>query len=148
MVKKSSSSKSTKSNSKASEIYFIRLNNGEDIVAEVMDISNGRMKINNPLKILYTPSVNTGFLSISLMQWVFTKISTNQTFDIDCHNILIMTESDKKLREHYMDSLNTFNVAKQEDDDTIDFDTLQSEEGVEMLKSLMDKIKGRKRGLH
>lgn len=148
MVKKSSSLKSTKSNSKANEIYFIRLNNGEDIVAEVVDISNGKMKINNPLKIMYTPSMNTGFLSISLMQWVFTKISTNQTFDIDSHNILIMTESDKKLKEHYMESLNTFSLAKQEDDDTMDFDTLHSEEGVEMLKDLMDKIKGRKRGLH
>ena len=69
MVKKNSNSKSTKSNSKAEDIRFIRLNNGEDIVAEVLDVSNGKIVINNPLKILYTPSLNTGYLSISLMQY-------------------------------------------------------------------------------
>lgn len=148
MAKKSSVSKSTRSNSKGDDIKFIRLTNGEDIVAEVLDMSNGRIVVNNPLKVLYTPSVNTGFLSISLMQWVFTRISIQQKFDMDMQNVLIMTDADIKLKSHYKDSLQTFNREKEDYDDDTEFDTLDNEEGLEMLKNILDKIKGNKGSLH
>ena len=35
-----------------------------------------------------------------------------------------------------------------EDEDDIDFSTLEGDEGIEMLKNLMDKIKGGKGRLH
>lgn len=149
MVKKSSVSKSTRSNSKDNDIRFIRLTNGEDIVAEVVRISNGRIVINNPLKILYTPSLNTGYLSISLMQWVFSRISKQQNFDMDLANVLVMTDPEDNLKSHYNESLNTFDKENdEEDDDEIDFSTLEGDEGIEMLKNLMDKIKGGKGRLH
>ena len=140
MVKKSSSSKSTRLNS-SDNIKFIRLVTGEDIVSEVTDISNGKMYINNPLKVVYTPSMNTGFLSISLMQWVFTRISKNQSFDMDLHNILIMTNADDHLVEHYKESLLTF--SKKGNDDDTEYDTLQEQDGIDMLNSLIDKIKNK-----
>ncbi len=140
MAKKSSISKSTRLNS-SDQIKFIRLVTGEDIVSEVGDISNGKMYINNPLKVVYTPSMNTGFLSISLMQWVFTRISKNQSFDIDLHNILIMTDADDHLIDHYKESLLTFSK-KGHDDDT-EYDTLEEQDGIDMLNSLIDKIKNK-----
>ena len=149
MAKKSLVSKSTRSNSKGNDIRFIRLTNGEDIVAEVVRISNGRIVINNPLKILYTPSLNTGYLSISLMQWIFTRISKQQKFDMDLANVLVMTDPEDNLKSHYNESLNTFDKENdEEDDDEIDFSTLEGDEGIEMLKNLMDKIKGGKGRLH
>ncbi len=148
MAKKSSVSKSTRSNSKAKDIRFIRLTNGEDIVAEVLDVSNGKIVFNNPLKILYTPSLNTGYLSISLMQWVFTRISKQQKFDMDLVNVLVMTDPEDNLKSHYNESLNTFDKESDEDEDDIDFSTLEGDEGIEMLKNLMDKIKGGKGRLH
>ena len=140
MVKKSSSSKSTRLNS-SDNIKFIRLVTGEDIVLEVSDISNGKMYINNPLKVVYTPSMNTGFLSISLMQWVFTRISKNQNFDMDLHNILIMTDADDHLVEHYKESLLTF--SKKGNDDDTEYDTIEEQDGIEMLNNLIDKIKNK-----
>jgi hypothetical protein len=140
MVKKSSSSKSTRLNS-SDNIKFIRLVTGEDIVSEVSDISNGKMYINNPLKVVYTPSMNTGFLSISLMQWVFTRISKNQNFDMDLHNILIMTDADDHLVEHYKESLLTF--SKKGNDDDTEYDTIEEQDGIDMLNSLLDKIKSK-----
>lgn len=140
MVKKSSSSKSTRLNS-SDNIKFIRLVTGEDIVSEVTDISNGKMYINNPLKVVYTPSMNTGFLSISLMQWVFTRISKNQSFDMDLHNILIMTDADDHLVEHYKESLLTF--SKKGNDDDTEYDTLEEQDGIDMLNNLIDKIKSK-----
>jgi hypothetical protein len=152
MARKSSSSKSTKSNS--SDIRFIRLVTGEDIVAEVTDVANGKMIINNPLKIVYAPSVQTGFLSISLMQWVFTRISRNQTFNLDLHNILVMTQADDALEKHYKESLDTFDTKNFETEyndyteESDEFDTLEPDKGLEMLKNLMDKIKNNKGKLH
>lgn len=139
----------TRSNLKGNDIRFIRLTNGEDIVAEVLDVANGRIVINNPLKILYTPSLNTGYLSISLMQWVFTRISKQQKFDMDMTNVLVMTDPEDNLKSHYNESLNTFDKANDDDEeDDIDFNTLEGDEGIEMLKNLMDKIKGGKGRLH
>lgn len=149
MAKKSSVSKSTRSNSKAKDIRFIRLTNGEDIVAEVLDVANGKIVFNNPLKILYTPSLNTGYLSISLMQWVFSRISKQQKFDMDLTNVLVMTDPEDNLKSHYNDSLSTFDKENDdEDEEDIDFSTLEGDEGIEMLKNLMDKIKGGKGRLH
>lgn len=150
MAKKSSVSKSTRSNSKAKDIRFIRLTNGEDIVAEVLDVANGKIVFNNPLKILYTPSLNTGYLSISLMQWVFSRISKQQKFDMDLTNVLVMTDPEDNLKSHYNESLSTFDKENDDDEDEedIDFSTLEGDEGIEMLKNLMDKIKGGKGRLH
>jgi len=149
MARKSSSSKSTKSNS--SDIRFIRLVTGEDIVTEVTDVANGKLMMNNPLKVVYTPSLQTGFLSISLMQWIFTRISKNQTFDMDLHNVLVMTDADQQLKEHYEESLITFSkhdptkISDEEDDE---FGMLDNEDGVEMLNNLINKTKNGKGKLH
>lgn len=149
MAKKSSSSKSTKSN--LSDIRFIRLVTGEDIVAEVADVSNGKLVMNNPLKIVYTPSLQTGFLTISLMQWIFTRISKNQTFDMDLHNVLIMTQAEEQLKDHYEQSLLTFgksDSSELDNDEDTEFGMLDQNEGIEMLNSLINKIKNGKGKLH
>lgn len=147
MVKKSSSSKSTKSNS--SDIRFIRLNTGEDLIAQVNDVSNGRIFMSNPLKVLYTPSLNTGYLSISLMQWIFTRISSKQDFDMDVSHIIVMVEPDKKLQEHYKESVSTFvNTIEVTGEDDTEFDSVDENEGLEMLKNLLGKIKDNKGKLH
>jgi len=149
MARKSSSSKSTKSNS--SDIRFIRLVTGEDIVTEVTDVANGKLMMNNPLKVVYTPSLQTGFLSISLMQWIFTRISKNQTFDMDLHNVLVMTEAEEQLKDHYEESLISF--SKKDPTDPYDenddeFGILDEDDGVEMLNNLINKIKNGKGKLH
>lgn len=144
MAKKSSSSKSTKLNSN-NTVKFMRLTTGEDIVAEVTDVANGKVVLSYPLKIIYTPSPNTGYLSISLMQWVFTKISINQTFDIGLENVLLMTDAEKTLVEHYEDSIFNFflKLEQQEEDEEPEMD-----EGLEMLNELIDQIKGKKRTIN
>ena len=147
MVKKSSTSKSTKSNS--SDIRFIRLNTGEDLIAQVNDISNGRIFMSNPLKVLYTPSLNTGYLSISLMQWIFTRISSKQDFDMDISHIIVMVEPDIKLQEHYKESVSTFvNTIEVTNEDDTEFGSVDENEGLEMLKNLLGKIKDNKGKLH
>lgn len=144
MVKRNSSSKSTKLNLN-STVKFMRLTTGEDIVAEVTEVANGKVVLSYPLKIIYTPSLNTGYLSISLMQWVFTKISINQTFDIGLENVLLMTDAEKTLVEHYEDSIfNFFLKSEQQEED----EEPEMDEGLEMLNNLIDQIKGNKRTIN
>jgi uncharacterized protein YfeS len=59
-----------------------------------------------------------------------------------------MTEADDKLREHYTESLYTFDKEKKDLDDEDEYGTLESDEGVELLNNLIDKIKNNKGKLH
>lgn len=148
MAKKSSSSKSTKSTSKP-DVRFIRLTNGEDLVSEVLDVSNGRMVINNPLKILYTPSLNSGYLTISLMQWIFTRVSRQQTFDMDLVNVLVMSPADDDLQNHYDMTVKGHQdrlTGTDEGDDSTEFNEVSEGEGIEMLKEVLNKLKNNKGG--
>jgi hypothetical protein len=158
MAKKSSSSKSTKSNS--SDIQFIRLTNGEDIIAEIIDISYGKVTVSNPLKVVYSTSMKPGYLTMSLMQWVFLRLSKNQTFTMDETNILIQSEPEDALLNHYHSSVgalversNTnFEFANYTDDSDIDLDNdsdgLNELDGLELLKELLSKSKKDKGNLH
>ena len=159
MVKKSSSSKSTKSNSSETVVKFLRLTNGEDIVAGISDVTDTSVTITNPLKVVYSASVNPGYLTMSLMQWVFLKLSTNQTFELPTSQILIQSIPEDSLLEHYNKSVGVFRSAGNKgykflgDDVDVDIEddegnTLDDSEGLELLKSLMEKMKGGKGKLH
>ena len=160
MAKKSLSSKSTKSNSNSFTIQFLRLTNGEDIVAEIVDVAYGKVTISNPLKIVYSTSMRPGYLTMSLMQWVFLRLSKNQTFTMDESNILIQSEPEETLLEHYHSSVATltksgkenFEFANYTDDSEVGLDdedgSLEQLEGLELLKELMDKMKKDKGSLH
>jgi hypothetical protein len=124
------------------------LNTGEDLIAQVNDISNGRIFMSNPLKVLYTPSINTGYLAISLMQWVFTRISSKQDFDMDISHIIIMVEPDQKLQDHYKSSVSTFENTVDVTDDDTEYGAVEENEGLEMLRNLLGKIKDNKGKLH
>ena len=160
MAKKSSSSKSTKSNSNSFPIQFLRLTNGEDLVAEIVDVSYGKVTLSNPLKIVYSTSMKPGYLTMSLMQWVFLRLSKNQTFTMDESNILIQSEPEDTLLEHYHSSVATltrtsdknFEFANYPDDSDVDLDadadSLDQLDGLELLKELLNKSKKDKGSLH
>ena len=82
------------------EVKFIRLVTGEDILAEILPVDEKNCKIVNPMKILYS-STSTGTMTISLMQWVFTRISTEQSFDLPLINILTSSPPSDNLKSYY-----------------------------------------------
>jgi hypothetical protein len=60
-----------------------------------------------------------------------------------------MADADTSLKNHYNESLYTFDEKlKEKDQPEDDFDTYEPEEGLELLKDIMDKIKGNKGSLH
>jgi hypothetical protein len=82
------------------EVLFFRLKTGEDLISEVQETDKTFILI-NPCKVLYLKSQRNGFLSISLMQWIFAKICSEQVFEMDKTEVLIRTVADEGLATHY-----------------------------------------------
>jgi hypothetical protein len=82
----------------------LRLVTGEDIIADTIfdnEAGNSRYVISDPLKIVYLPATKETHISLSLMQWMFTRISDNQTFEMNDRNVLFTTEPSDSLLEYY-----------------------------------------------
>jgi hypothetical protein len=139
------------------EVEFLRLVTGEDVVSEC-EIHEEFYRLYNPCKVVYLSSQNQGFLSISLMQWVFSKISEEQIFDLPKNQILIKSKPTENMIEHYFSSVDHFiNSSKKESlsfEGTIDSDDEElecpasSKETLQMLENLLDSIKDKKGKLH
>ena len=95
------------------EVYHIRLTTGEDLISEVIWPENipanePHVILVQPMKIICLPSGKTGFVTLSLMQWVFTKISSAQEFNIYSRDILTMSKPNENLVEYYKETIEYF----------------------------------------
>lgn len=120
------------------DIQFLRLKNGEDIITEVQE-NAGSLVLVNPCKILYLKGKKSGFLSISLMQWVFSRISADQMFEIDKNEVLFKTLPDDGMIIHYINSVEHF--LEKESKNNIEYDdpTIDDsyEDNIEIIKDLI-----------
>ena len=120
------------------DIQFLRLKNGEDIITEVQEKA-GSLVLINPCKILYLKGKKSGFLSISLMQWVFSRISADQMFEIDKNEVLFKTLPDDGMIIHYFNSVEHF--LEKESKNNIEYDdpTIDDsyEDNIEIIKDLI-----------
>jgi hypothetical protein len=118
-------------------IMFFRLSNGEDIVASVVFQDDNDMILHEPLKVVYLPK-GKGLLSISFMQWVFSKITHNQEFLISMKDVVTISVPSNSLVEHYKETVQYFRktdlvhlnkVGKKTDEEVMDemFDEMEDE---------------------
>lgn len=137
------------------EVEFLRLVTGEDLVSEC-EIHEDFYRLYNPCKVVYLSSQKQGYLSISLMQWVFSKISDEQSFDLPKNQILIKSKPGENMIEHYFNSVDHFIKSSRKEpisfEDPIDSDDddieESSKETLQMLENLLDSIKDKKGKLH
>lgn len=121
---------------------FIRLRNGDDLVAEAFETGDDTgeyITVINPLKAMYVPSTATGYLQIAFMPWVYPRICDQQEFNIKREEILLYQDVSEKMNEYYWESLESYLDTKRavkeepiEEDDKIDEET---------LKELLEEIK-------
>lgn len=118
------------------EIHFLRLKTGEDLISEVQETPTSYILM-NPCKVLYLKSQKTGFLSISLMQWIFSKLCSDQTFEMDKSEVLVKALPDDTFIEHYWNSVDHFlnSVSK----DQIEYENPNEED--ESLEDKLEMIK-------
>lgn len=87
---------------------FVRLQNGDDIVAETIEIEDEDgilYMLINPLKVVYMQSQHDGYLSVSFIPWVFTKICDHQEFTIHAQDVLMVTNVSQKMNDYYWSNL-------------------------------------------
>jgi len=95
----------------------LRLMTGEDIIADTVfknEAGNSRYIVSDPLKIVYLPLKEGTHLSISLMQWMFTRISDNQKFELNSSNVMFTTEPSDNLLEYYYKTVEYFYEIREE----------------------------------
>lgn len=88
---------------------FIRLQNGDDIIAETVEIEDEDgilYMVYNPLKVMYM-DVGSGLLSVSFIPWVFPKICEHQEFTIHAQDVLLLSDVSAKMNEYYWNNLLT-----------------------------------------
>lgn len=145
------------------QVRFFRLNNGEDIIAYSYhvpkdDVELGHYIINDPMKIIYitTSKGARPYMSISLMQWVFSRISEKQEFRIEEKDVLFASEPAVGLVDYYYETVEHFLDMKEKQKKEIQFgegeieeqelfedeEMLDEAEGIEMLKDLLSQTKG------
>ena len=89
-------------------IKFVRLNNGDDIISEVMEIEDDKgilYTLFRPLKVVYVPAEREGYVAIAFTPWVFSSLCDNHEFFIHAEDVLIVTDASEKMNTYYWNSV-------------------------------------------
>lgn len=103
---------------------LVRLQNGDDVVAEVVELEdeNGILyTLYHPLKAVYVPSDTIGYLSVAFIPWVFPRICDQPDFIIHAEDVLFMADVTEKMNEYYHESVSSYanrNVTEIDADET------------------------------
>ena len=148
-------------NNVEAQVKFLRLNNGEDVISFAYyvpedDVSGAHYILNDPMKIVYmTTSKGSGpFMTISLMQWVFSRISNKQEFKIEERDVLFAVEPTDNLVEYYYETVDHFNDMKETQEREIEFDSefedeyeraYDDAEGLQLIQDMLKQTSDKKK---
>jgi hypothetical protein len=122
---------------------FIRLKNGDDIIAEAFetgDDTGDYITVINPLKAMYVPATATGYLQIAFMPWVYPRICDHQEFNIKREEVLLYQDVTDNMNEYYWESVEHYLAAKREKVEEIQEEKIDEE----IMEELLEEIrKGR-----
>lgn len=125
-------------------IKFVRLSSGEDLISQIIEIrkedEDAYYILINPLKIVYMAGTKPGILSISLMQWVFHRVCSDQEFTLYPSDVITMGKPTDSLVEYYQDSLDHFEEVKEKLKKNTEF-TSSSEDVYKDVEDLIDDLK-------
>ena len=132
-------------------VQFVRLNTGEDLIAEVTQVQNDdntHYVLHNPMKVVYQIGGARASLTVSLMQWVFSRIFANQDFIIYPTDILTMNKTTDDMEDYYWESVDHFTRSKEKLEKNTVFDDAAEEQN-DLLSEIQNLIKTTdKRKLH
>lgn len=132
------------------KIMFIRLNNGDDLVSEVVEVGDETRidyMLFNPLKVMYIPSDRgSAYLQVAFMPWVFTRICEEQEFFIHAEDVVTMANVSNYMEEYYWKNMDHF-MTKVEDSITETEEVPETSEELD-LESLLEAIKTSRRTFH
>ena len=85
-----------------SSYQIIKLKNGEDLICNVLDNENGRLKVSSPLKMETVNRISKKGLteSLALTRWI-QPYSDEEHFFIESNSIIIMTPASIGMTRYY-----------------------------------------------
>ena len=89
-------------------VKFVRLNNGDDMISEVMETEDDKgilYTLFRPLKVVYVPAEREGYVAIAFTPWVFSSLCDNHEFFIHAEDVLIVTDASEKMNTYYWNSV-------------------------------------------
>jgi hypothetical protein len=124
-----------------SRAKFLRLQNGDDIVSEVVEMEDEDgivYLIINPLKVIYVPTAS-GSLQVAFMPWVFSKIVDKQQFMIHLEDVLMIVDVSDYMNKYYWENITSYftNEASHTKEEEIE-EVSDSEEDSSLLEALRE----------
>lgn len=129
---------------------FIRLQNGDDVIAEVVETEdeNGILyTLFHPLKLVYVPAETTNYVSIAFMPWVFPRICDQQTFNIHAEDVILINDVAEKMNIYYWESVESYLTVSSNITQTEEPEEDVTSEEQELYNEIIDKL-GIKRTFH
>ena len=106
-----------------SSYQIIKLKNGEDLICNVLDSENGRLKVTSPLKMETVNRISKKGLteSLALTRWI-QPYSDEDHFFIESNSIIIMTPASVGMTRYYQYVLKSYDglVLKSAKEETIE----------------------------
>ena len=106
-----------------SSYQIIKLKNGEDLICNVLDNVNGRLKVSSPLKMETVNRISKKGLteSLALTRWI-QPYSDEDHYFIESNSIIIMTPASVGMTRYYQYVLKSYDglVLKSAKEETID----------------------------
>ena len=105
-----------------SSYQIIKLKNGEDLICNVLDNENGRLKVSSPLKMETVNRISKKGLteSLALTRWIQPYSDENHFF-IESNSIIIMTPASIGMTRYYEYVLKSYDglVLKEAKEETV-----------------------------
>ena len=106
-----------------SSYQIIKLKNGEDLICNVLDNENGRLKVTTPLKMETVNRISKKGLteSLALTRWI-QPYSDEEHFFIESNSIIIMTPASVGMKRYYEYVLKSYDglVLKSAKEETVE----------------------------
>ena len=105
-----------------SSYQIIKLKNGEDLICNVLDNENGRLRVSSPLKMETVNRISKKGLteSLALTRWI-QPYSDEEHFFIESNSIIIMTPASVGMTRYYEYVLKSYDglVLKEAKEETV-----------------------------
>ena len=106
-----------------SSYQIIKLKNGEDLICNVLDNENGRLKVSSPLKMETVNRLSKKGLteSLALTRWI-QPYSDEEHYFIESNSIIIMTPASVGMTRYYQYVLKSYDglVLKNAKEETVE----------------------------
>jgi hypothetical protein len=93
-------------------VKFIKLNNGEDLIAEIEDSSDTQFTFKNPMKIIVDTDLETSKQIIFLHPWLPSGVVPPTSIKLPSNVVFLITEVLDDVREYYINMVSEVEMSE------------------------------------